>query len=194
MAAYLLVEVQTTNPELMAEYRKHTPGLIAKFGGRFVVRGGTAETVEGDWRPERIVMIEFPDMTALKTFYESAEYGPVLKMRLDAGRSKAVAFEGEACAPSHAFFIVELAVSDPALLAAYREKVPTLVAQHGGRYIARTDKVESIEGDWRPERLTVVGFADMASLRGWYFSEAYKPLLPQRLAAARCRAVLVEGV
>jgi uncharacterized protein (DUF1330 family) len=194
MPAHFLVEVETTNPELMAEYRKYTPGLIAQFGGRFTVRGGATETVEGDWRPQRIVFIEFPDMAALKTFHASPEYAPVLKMRLAAGRSQAIAFEGEPCAPSHAFFMVELAVTDPARLAAYREKVPALVAQHGGRYIARSDKVETIEGGWCPERFTVVGFPDMAALRTWYFSDAYKPFVPQRLAAARCRALLVEGV
>jgi uncharacterized protein (DUF1330 family) len=194
MPALFLVEVETTNPELMAEYRTHTPGLVAQAGGSFVIRGGATETVEGDWRPQRIVMIEFPDMAAFRRFYGGADYQPVLKMRLAAGRSKAVVFEGEACVPSHAFFMVELAVTDPAKLAAYREHVPALVARHGGRYVARTDKVETIEGDWRPERLTVVGFPDLAALRSFYFSEAYKPLLPMRLAAARCRALLVEGV
>jgi uncharacterized protein (DUF1330 family) len=194
MSAHLLVEVETTNPDLMAEYRQHTPGLIARFGGRFTVRGGATESVEGDWRPPRIVFIEFPDMATLKRFYGSAEYQPVLQMRLAAGRSRAVAFEGEACAPSRAFFMVELALRDPALLAAYREKVPSLVAQHGGRYVVRTDRIETIEGDWRPERFTVVGFPDLAALRSWYYSDAYKAILPQRLAAASCRAILVEGV
>ena len=194
MPAHFLVEVETTNPDLMAEYRKHTPGLVAKFGGRFTVRGGATETVEGDWRPQRIVFIEYPDMAALKDFYASADYQPVLKMRLEAGRSKAVAADGEPCAPSHAFLVVDFSVTDPAKLAAYREQVPALVAQHGGRYIVRTDKAETIEGDWRPDRLTVVGFPDMAALRAFYFGDAYKPLHDLRLSATRSRAILVEGV
>ncbi len=194
MAAHLLVEVETTNPELMAEYRKHTPGLVAKFGGRFTVRGGATETVEGDWRPQRIVFIEFPDMRALRAFYGCPEYQPVLQMRLDAGRSRAVAAEGEACAPSRAFLMVEFSITDAEKLAAYRAEVPALVAQHGGRYIVRTDKAETIEGGWRPERLTVVGFPDMAALRAFYFSDAYKPLHDLRLAATSSRAILVEGV
>ena len=194
MPAHFLVEVQTTNQELMAEYRMHTPGLVARFGGRFTVRGGATVGVEGDWQPQRIVFIEYPDMAALKAFYGCADYQPVLKMRLEAGHSKAVAFDGESCAPSRAFFMVELALTDPALLAAYREKVPALVERHGGRYIVRTDRIETVEGDWRPERFTVVGFPDMAALRAWYFSDDYKAILPQRLAAARCRAILVEGV
>lgn len=194
MTAHFLVEVETTNPDLMAEYRKHTPGLVARFGGRFTVRGGATETVEGDWQPPRIVFIEFPDMAALKTFHTCDAYKPVLKMRLDAGRSRAVAAEGEACAPSHAFLMVDFTVTDAGKLAAYREQVPALVAQHGGRYVVRTDKAETIEGDWHPERLTVVGFPDMAALRAFYFSDAYKPLHDLRVSATRSRAILVEGV
>jgi uncharacterized protein (DUF1330 family) len=194
MSAHLLVEVETTNPELMAEYRKHTPGLVAKFGGRFTVRGGATETVEGDWRPERIVFIEFPDMGALKAFYGCAEYQPVLQMRLNAGRSRALAAEGECCTPSRAFLMVEFSVTDADRLAAYRKQVPALVAQHGGRYVVQTDKAETVEGGWRPERLTVVGFPDMAALREFYFSDTYKPLHDLRLSATRSRALLVEGV
>ena len=48
----------------MTEYRKHTPGLIAKFGGKFIVRGGMCVHLEGGWRPSRMVVIEFPDMQA----------------------------------------------------------------------------------------------------------------------------------
>ncbi len=94
MAAYMIVEVETTDAELMAEYRKHTPGLIAKFGGKFIVRGGETETFEGGWAPPRLVMIEFPDMAAARRFYHSEEYKPVLAMRLKAGNCRAVLVDG----------------------------------------------------------------------------------------------------
>ena len=94
MAAYLIVEIETTDADLMAEYRKHTPGLIARFGGRFVVRGGETETLEGGWTPPRLVMIEFPDMAAARRFYHSEEYKPVLAMRLKAGNNRAVLADG----------------------------------------------------------------------------------------------------
>lgn len=199
MAAYFLVEVATTDPALMAEYRTHTPGLVAKYGGRFVVRGGRTEAVEGDWRPERIVMLEYPDMAALHRFYRSADYAPVLAMRLKAGRSRAVAAPGEpsaptGLAPSRAFLVVDFKLKDPAKLAEYRERVPALVAAAGGRYLVRSDAVESVEGEWRPERLTIVGFPDFAALQGFYRSDAYRPLLAMRLAATEPRTLLVEGV
>ena len=66
MPAYMIVEVETTDEALMAEYRKHTPGLVAKFGGKFIVRGGKTRTLEGGWKPSRVVVLEFPN-------YEAAE-------------------------------------------------------------------------------------------------------------------------
>ena len=91
MTAYMIVEVETTDEALMAEYRKHTPGLVAKFGGKFIVRGGKTRTLEGGWKPARVVVLEFP---AVERFYESPEYKPVLEMRLKAGKSKAIIVDG----------------------------------------------------------------------------------------------------
>jgi len=90
----MIVEVETTDEALMAEYRKHTPGLVAKFGGKFIVRGGATRTLEGGWSPPRLVVLEFPDMAAAEHFYHSPEYKPVLEMRLKAGKSKAILADG----------------------------------------------------------------------------------------------------
>ncbi|WP_421997203.1 DUF1330 domain-containing protein [Reyranella sp.] len=94
MAAYIIVEIETTDEALMAEYRKHTPGLVAKFGGRFIVRGGKMRTLEGDWKPSRVVVLEFPSYEAAEKFYDSDDYKPVLAMRVKAGRSKAILVDG----------------------------------------------------------------------------------------------------
>lgn len=94
MPAYMIVEVETTDEALMAEYRKHTPGLVAKFGGKFIVRGGKTRTLEGGWKPSRIVVLEFPSYEAAEKFYDSTDYKPVLDMRLKAGKSKAILVDG----------------------------------------------------------------------------------------------------
>ena len=94
MAAYMIVEVETTDEALMGEYRKLTPGLVGKFGGKFIVRGGKTRTLEGGWTPSRIVVLEFPDYAAAERFYDSPEYKPVLDMRLKAGNSKAIIVDG----------------------------------------------------------------------------------------------------
>ena len=94
MPAYMIVEVETTDEALMTEYRKHTPGAVAKFGGKFIVRGGKTRTLEGGWTPPRMVVLEFPDMAAAERFYDSPEYKPVLDMRLRAGKSRAILVDG----------------------------------------------------------------------------------------------------
>src|ERR1700755_616389 len=94
MAAYIIVEVETTDEALMAEYRKHTPGAIARFGGKFIVRGGKTKTLEGGWAPSRVVVRKCPDYKKAKPFYHGGPYKPILEMRLKAGKSKAILVDG----------------------------------------------------------------------------------------------------
>ena len=96
MPAYMIVEVETTDEALMAEYRKHTPGAVAKFGGKFIVRGGKTRTLEGGWSPPRLVVLEFPSYEKAEEFYHSDHYKPILAMRLKAGKSKAILVDGHA--------------------------------------------------------------------------------------------------
>ncbi|MDF3075301.1 MAG: hypothetical protein K0S54_2968 [Alphaproteobacteria bacterium] len=92
--AYLIVEVETTDPELMAKYREGTPAAIARHGGKFIVRGGAAHPLEGGWTPPRIVVVEFPSLQKAKDFYACPHYKPLLEMRLKAGKNKAILVEG----------------------------------------------------------------------------------------------------
>ena len=74
MAAYVISEVEVVDPALFEEYRSLAPATIAKYGGRYVVRGGAIESVEGDWAPKHIVVVEFPTMAKAREWYHSAEY------------------------------------------------------------------------------------------------------------------------
>lgn len=81
MKAYLFVEIQVHDPEQYQVYRQLTPATLAPYGGRFVVRGGPVETVEGDWTPERIVILEFPDAEMAKAWWNSTEYAAARELR-----------------------------------------------------------------------------------------------------------------
>ena len=94
MAAYLIADTIITDSKTYDEYRRQVAPLIAKFGGRFVVRGGPHEVLEGDWKPHRVVVIEFPSMAVLKSWYGSPEYAPLLAMRLRSSTDSLVAVEG----------------------------------------------------------------------------------------------------
>lgn len=94
MAAYLVVDIEVTNPEAYEEYRKQVPPLIAKYGGKYLARGGPFEKLEGDWTPKRLVLLEFPSLERAKKFYESEEYEPLKKIRVNATKSNIVLVDG----------------------------------------------------------------------------------------------------
>ena len=94
MPAYVIVDVRVTDRALMEEYRKQVPATVAKYGGRFIMRGGKVETLEGGWAPKRIVALEFPSMEQAQKWYRSAEYTPLIKLRQKAARGKLILVEG----------------------------------------------------------------------------------------------------
>jgi uncharacterized protein (DUF1330 family) len=94
MAAYIHADVEITDPVLYEEYRRDVPALIAAHGGRYLVRGGATQLLEGDPTPHRQVILEFPDMAHLKAFYFSPDYQRLAALRQRASRGRLVAIEG----------------------------------------------------------------------------------------------------
>jgi uncharacterized protein (DUF1330 family) len=92
------------------------------------------------------------------------------------------------------YVIVELEVHDAALYEQYRPHVPAIVARHGGVYLARGGRTESIEGDWNPGRLVLFRFPDAASVHAFFDDPEYRALKAIRHRAADGRIVLVEGL
>jgi uncharacterized protein (DUF1330 family) len=96
MPAYLIAEVEVTDPAAYEDYKKLTPGAIAAYGGRFIVRGGAVESKEGGWKPARLVVVEFASMDQARKFYDSPEYAPALAIRKRSTNSRLVLVEGAA--------------------------------------------------------------------------------------------------
>jgi uncharacterized protein (DUF1330 family) len=94
MKAYIIVDVSITDPALYEDYKKLTPGSLQPFEGKFIVRGGTAETMEGDWQPGRIVVIEFPSLEKAKSWWSSPGYAPARAIRQSASKTKMIVVEG----------------------------------------------------------------------------------------------------
>ena len=94
MAAYLVAHIDVTDPEGFERYRAVVPAVIERHGGRYLIRGGAAEPLEGDWTVPRLVVIEFADHAAAKAFYESADYQEILPLRLAASRGTAAIVDG----------------------------------------------------------------------------------------------------
>ncbi len=94
MAAYVVVDVTVNNPDRYPEYSRQVPATLQPYGGRFIVRGGPTETVEGDWSPKRLVIIEFPTMERARAWYESAEYAPARSLRWELSDANLLFVEG----------------------------------------------------------------------------------------------------
>jgi len=88
MAGYIIAEVQVTDPERYEEYRRQVEGTIAAYGGKYLVRGGNAEALEGDAPRGRLVVLEFESYEQAKAWYDSSEYeGPkALRQATSTGR------------------------------------------------------------------------------------------------------------
>jgi len=98
MAAFILADVDVSDMDAYREsgYLENTPKIAAKYGGKYRVRGGEMEQLEGDWIPTRMIIIEFPDMQSLKQFADSEEYKPWREVRHRLAKSHIVAIEGVA--------------------------------------------------------------------------------------------------
>ena len=94
MPAYIIADIEVTDPKAFEEYRLKIPALIEKHGGRYLARGGAVEVLEGSWVPARAVILEFPDMAALKRFWDAPEYKPLQAIRQASTNSHLIAVEG----------------------------------------------------------------------------------------------------
>jgi uncharacterized protein (DUF1330 family) len=96
MTAYLIADIVVTDPAGYETYRLQAPAVIAQYGGRYLVRGGTIHTLEGSLGLDRCVVVEFASLEAARAFYESPEYAPLLKLRSESTRSRVAFVEGVA--------------------------------------------------------------------------------------------------
>ena len=94
MPAYLIADIEVTDPVGYDEYKKRVPAVIAAHGGRYLARGGASEVLEGTWRPKRSAIIEFPNLASMKAFWESPEYRPLREIRERSAKSNLVVIEG----------------------------------------------------------------------------------------------------
>ena len=94
MTAYVLVDVDVSDPERYAEYRELAAPAVERYGGRYLARGGASEVLEGDRVPGRLVVLEFPDADAVRAWYHSPEYQAAKERRAGAATGSFILVEG----------------------------------------------------------------------------------------------------
>jgi uncharacterized protein (DUF1330 family) len=94
MPAYLIFDIHVDDPDGYQPYRERAGAIIESYGGRYLVRGGAHEVIEGDWDLDRLVVVEFDSVEQARTCYHSPEYQEIAPIRHRASRGKAVLVEG----------------------------------------------------------------------------------------------------
>ena len=94
MTAFVIVEIEVRDPEIYENYKSLVPASVEAYGGRFIARGGATESLEGDWAPERIVVLEFPSLERARQWWASPEYSDAKAIRMRAARTRMIATEG----------------------------------------------------------------------------------------------------
>jgi uncharacterized protein (DUF1330 family) len=94
MAAYIIVQIEVTDPEIYATYRQQVPATLEPFGGEFVVRAGEMAVLEGDWPWPRCVVLRFPDLASAKAWHSSDVYAALKALRQTASQGNMIVVEG----------------------------------------------------------------------------------------------------
>ena len=94
MPAYVIVQINIKDPATYERYKELAPPSIKTYGGRYIARGGRTETLEGDWAPARLVLLEFPDMNAARAWANSPEYAEAKALRQRAADAEMLLVEG----------------------------------------------------------------------------------------------------
>jgi len=93
MTAYVVVDIEVTDPLGYEEYKRLAPAAVELYGGKYLARGGNCEILEGDWQPKRLVILEFESVERAKAWLNSEEYRPARDLRQRYARSNMVVVE-----------------------------------------------------------------------------------------------------
>ncbi|MBI3450547.1 MAG: DUF1330 domain-containing protein [Acidobacteria bacterium] len=94
MAAYVIVNIGVEDAASYEEYKGPAAATVTEYGGRYLARGGTAEALEGDWKPRRLVILEFPSTARAREWWNSQEYAPLKALRQRCASTEMVLVEG----------------------------------------------------------------------------------------------------
>ena len=94
MAGYIVADIEITDPNEYQKYSQQTAATLERYGGKFLARGGNPETLEGDWKTKRLVVIEFPNIEQAKSWYDSPEYSAIKGIRHRSANSNILLVQG----------------------------------------------------------------------------------------------------
>lgn len=197
MTAYLIGDIEITDPEGFGTYVEGVGVTLEAFGARVLVRAGRLDSPEGISPNGVLVLVAFESLVSLRAWYQSPVYAELLKLRLAATRSHIFAAEGTGEPPAGdgaGYVIAQITVADAAQYEDYKAGAGAAIAAFGGRFLARGGQTETVEGGPLGERLVVIEFDSFERAVAWYTSPDYAAARAIRKKAADATVWITEGV
>lgn len=197
MTAYFVIDLNIPDPQKLAEYETAAGPLLKKHGAKVLTRATADDydVIEGDWRPRRLVILEYPSLDAIHQFYNDPEFQPAKKARqaVPGAVANAIAVEGAPGTRERgAYFVIDITVFDPDLMKQF-ETSNHMVRKHHGEFLVRSDRYDVIEGHWRPQRILIEQFASRQAIHDMYDDPENEPLKIMRQSASSAKALAVDG-
>lgn len=198
MAGYYIGEIEVTDTDAYETYKPKAQAAIAAHGGEYIVRGGATHTLEGTPPAGRVVILKFPDVEAVKTWFRSDDYAEAHAIRSRAAVSRTFAVEGLDLPPAAGrgpcgYYVGERAVHDEEGYKEYlRLAVPTIDA-YGGAYMIKAGRWEVLEGDAPMPRVVALRFPNVEQCEHWWASPAYRQAHAVRERTTVSRTFVAEG-
>ena len=200
MSAYVIGDINVTDPDTFAKYAAAVPNSSGAYGGKYLVRGpDKCQPAEGNWHPQRFVLAEYKDVDTIKAWYYSDEYKELTKLRQSASDGSLLIAEGiephdrASDSGKAGYLIADIEITDPGTFNEYRAGVPATIAAYGGKYLVRGAEGEVLEGTWTPKRLVVLEFESLDRAKEWYNSPDYADLKKLRQSASNTNAIFANG-
>lgn len=198
---YCLADITIHDPEAYKLYMARSTPAVEAAGGRFIVRGGAPEVLEGDRPVTRVALVEFPGVAQARAFYEGALYQEALGFRQRAASCHYTLLTGNDPANTterrpgsgKGYVWAEMHPTDMDKYMEYPKLSTPVVQQFGGTFIVRGGAPQILEGDRAPGRVVIVEFDSPERARAFYHSPEYQEAMKWRVRYARSHLCLLTG-
>ncbi|MBL8382363.1 MAG: DUF1330 domain-containing protein [Burkholderiales bacterium] len=197
MPAFLIADIRIINREKYDEYRRRFRACVERFGGTFLARGQEPEIIQGGWHPPRMLLVQFARRADADAMIASDEYRELEVVRANCGMFDIVLTDGLARARfsggEAVYAIADTRIVNRAAFEEYRKRIDQGVRAHRGRYLALSDAITPVAGNWAPTFLSIMEFPRREDAMAAHTASGYQELRDRVNNTAMIDMVLLAG-
>ncbi|MBI1181907.1 MAG: DUF1330 domain-containing protein [Alphaproteobacteria bacterium] len=200
---YLFIGVDMHDEDVMRRYVDGTTPILLKHGCEFIALDDNADLLDGEYRRQRLVLLRFPSLDAVRAFWDDPDYKPMKELRKDASETDVLRVEGFGeSQPDQAgedgekpvFLVGRSQVRNPEAMKPYLEFVPPISARYGAQVLVANPDYEVLEGSWPAGTFITLRFPSEKAFRGFWSDPDYLPYKQLREDNSEGMHLMVRGV